>query len=221
MSAFSPTESVSKLDFIDSFQKVSNVPGTPGYGLTFGQDGNFPFPYDPATDTYWGYRWDFKEEVDTNKIGIRDPLTKSHVESLTGLYLTSHPFFYSGFHLENPGRLTKVTFRKPNTLMVPSISGVAKESWCGDPTKPADFILTPIGQRYVAMGYNSFYYNHCQGSPELLIINPKEFVTGAIWVDFKQGELQGLFRSYNAAVAMTSFFNSMTAVDSDHILGFV
>ncbi len=52
--------------------------------------------------------------MDTIVVGIRDPLTKSHVESLTGLY------------------------------------------------------LTPIGKRYVPMGFNGFYYNDIQAEPEAL-----------------------------------------------------
>lgn len=208
------------MDFTDSFQEVSNVPGVPGYGLTFGQDGNFPFPYDPATDTYWGYRWDFKEEVDTNKVGIRDPLTKSHVESLTGLYLTSHPFFFNGFHLKNQGRLTKVTFRKPKTMMVPNIHGVVSERWDGNPSNPCSFDLTPIGKRYVSMGFNGFYCNVPQGAPELLIINPKEFVTGAIWGDFEQGKLQSCFRAYSASMAVNGILDAMSSVDLDRMMGF-
>ncbi len=219
MSAFSNSNFPLDVDLNKSFQEVSNVPGNPGYGLTFGQDGNFPFPYDPATDTYWGYRWDFKEEVDTNKVGIRDPLTKNHLESLTGLYLTSHPFFYRGFHLKNQGRLTKVTFRKPKTMMVPNIHGVVNEKWDGNPSNPSSFDLTPIGKRYVSMGFNGFYYNDLQAAPELLIINPKEFVTGAIWTDFEQGELQSCFRAYSASMAVSGILDAMSPVDLDRMMG--
>lgn len=99
--------------------------------------------------------------MDTNVVGIRDPLTKSHVESLTGLY------------------------------------------------------LTPIGKRYVPMGFNGFYYNDIQAEPELLIINPKEFVTGAILADFEQEAIRKLFLIHNVTYGVVSAFNSVLPMCSD------
>lgn len=153
--------------------------------------------------------------MDTNVVGIRDPLTKSHVESLTGLYLTSHPFFYNGSHLTNQGRLTKVTFRKPKTMMMPNIYGVVSEKWDGSLSNPCSFDLTPIGKRYVPMGFNGFYYNDIQAEPELLIINPKEFVTGAILSDFEQEAIRKLFLIHNVTYGVVSAFNSVLPMCSD------
>ena len=220
MNNFSSSIFPNHVDLKHSYQELDNKPGAVGYGLTFGQDGNFPFPYDPATDTYYGYRWDFLEEVDNGKIGIREPLTKENLENLTGLYLTSSPYFYNGHHLTNAGRLTKVTFRKPNTLMVPNITGIVEERWSGNPEKPADFDLTSIGKRYFDMGYVGFYFNHLQGSPELLILNPKEFVTGAIWVDFEEGELQSRCRAMNGAFAIEAIFKAWNPIDLERLMSF-
>ena len=219
MNNFSSSNFPNHVDLKHSYQELNNTPGAVGYGLTFGQDGNFPFPYDPATDTYYGYRWDFLEEVDIGKTGIREPLTKESLQNLTGLYLTSSPYFYNGHHLTNVGRLTKVTFRKPNTLMVPDLTGIVKERWGGNPEKPADFDLTSIGKRYFDMGYAGFYFNHPQLLPELLILNPKEFVTGAIWVDFEEGELQSRFRAFNGAIAIEAIIKALNPVDLDRAMG--
>ena len=219
MNNFSSSIFPNHVDLKQSFKELDNTPGAVGYGLTFGQDGNFPFPYDPATDTYYGYRWDFLEEVDVGKIGIREPLTKENVQNLTGLYLTSNPYFYNSHHLTNPGRLTKVTFRKPNTLMVPDLTGIVEQRWSGNPEKPADFNLTSIGKRYFDMGYAGFFFNDPRMAPELLILNPKEFVTGAIWVDFEEGELQSRYRAFNGATALESVIKALSPVDLDRAMG--
>ena len=146
----------------------------------------FPFYYDQAFDYYTGYRWDH----DDLGQGMRLPLTQEIVNSLDALFLTSHPYFYSSLHLECPSRLTEVRFKLPTFLQVEIINGIVEESWNKNPSEPAKYNLTQVGQQLVNSGYNAFYMNQISGSPELLLIDPKIHILGCNWYDFKQGELK-------------------------------
>ena len=187
---FTPFSKVSNpylVNFHQTAKPQSNEPGWPGYGLVFGQNGSFPFHYDQAFDYYTGYRWDY----DDLGQGMRLPLTQEIVNSLDALYLTSHPHFFSALHLECPSRLTEVRFKLPTFLQVEIINGIVEESWNKNPSEPAKYNLTQVGQQLVNSGYNAFYMNHqSSGSPELLLIDPKIHILGCNWYDFKQGELK-------------------------------
>lgn len=75
-----------------------------------------------------------------------------------------------------------------------------------------------LQRHHFNMGYVGFYFNHLQGSPELLILNPKEFVTGAIWVDFEEGELQSRCRAMNGAFAIEAIFKAWNPIDLERLM---
>ncbi len=183
---FSPsykTPSVASL-----FDTPDNSYYKPGYGLWHGQNGNIPFEYDPFTETYVGYRWD----IDDQQGHVHGPLTQETVSKIQFLNLSSHPVFFESSWVNGPARLTKVWFKEPKMMILNHQSEVLNfqnDSLFKEPTKIS---LKPIGQHYVGMGFNGFYTNHPQAAPVLTLVNPVELVTGAVWYDFKVGELQTL-----------------------------
>lgn len=170
------------------FDNPDNRYYQPGYGLWHGQNGNIPFEYDPFTETYVGYRWD----IDDNHGHVHGPLTQETVSKIQFLNLSSHPVFFESHWVNGPARLTKVWFKEPKMMILNSQSEVLNFQFDINDNKPTNISLKPIGQHYVGMGFNGFYSNNPQSAPVLTLVNPVELVTGAVWYDFAQGELQAL-----------------------------
>lgn len=160
----------------------------PGYGLWHGQNGNIPFEYDPFTETYVGYRWD----VDDNQGHVHGPLTQETVSKIQFLNLSSHPVFFDSPWINGQARLTKVWFKEPKMMILNDQSEVLNFQYNGTFKEPTKISLKPIGHHYVGMGFNGFYSNLPHLAPVLTLVNPVELVTGAVWYDFAQGELQAL-----------------------------
>ena len=192
---------------VSLFDTPDNSYYKPGYGLWHGQNGNIPFEYDPFTETYVGYRWD----VDDKTSHVHGPLTQEVVSKIQFLNLSSHPIFFESHWVKGPSRLTKIWFKEPKMMIVNSQHEVL--NFVNNENFPVStkISLNAMGQHYANMGFNGFYTNHPRMAPVLTLVNPVELVTGAIWYDFAQGELQTLMSA--AAVKKTFGKNNPNSND--------
>lgn len=205
MNVFGHTQEVRLPETPWALNQQFNTPGLPGYGHTYGMGDSLPFPYDPATDTYYGFRWDF----DDNGKGYPGPLTEAEIKTRSGLYLTSHPYFYESHWLKGPGRLTKVFFKRPKHLQINNIHRLFKSTWSGNFKEPTHFQPTETAQKMLAYGFNAFYQNHIQEAPELFLVNPAEQVTGAVWQDFEPGQYNEYHQMGKAVIGLCTTMQTL------------
>lgn len=156
------------------------------------QDPYFPFVYDPSTDEYIGYRWDYGD------VGpMVPPLSVEQLHALGGLYLALSPFDYYCSHGDGwDARFTVVAFKKPQyfrllnnaiTHYTPLIQHAALTDAGETSGQYLKHNLHPQATSLAQVGYNAILQNRTKNDDpgELFLFDPKTQVTRTSWVEWK------------------------------------
>lgn len=157
------------------------------------QNQEFPFLYDPSTDEYIGFRWDYS---DVNP--LQPALTSEKLQTLNGLFISPGPSDYFCSHGGKwDCRFTVVYFKKPTTYFSFEDAIRTKASFISDNLWPnedykavytdyVDYKLSKGAEPLQNVGYEAILFPmSSQVESELFIFNPKLQVTRTIWTEWR------------------------------------
>lgn len=154
------------------------------------QDIGFPFLYDPSTDEYIGFRWDYGDVSP-----LVPPLTPDVLATLGGLYLSPSSTDYYCSHGGNwSARFTVVAFKKPQYYrsMQPALQTNRLIQGCqltDEGERSGQYMrynLHPQAASLAAVGYGAILSHAAPyGDPgELFLFDPKTQVTRTSWTQW-------------------------------------
>lgn len=163
------------------------------------EDANFPFNYDYGSDTYFAFRWDFKE---ADNCPMCPEFTPEFLNTLNVLWLTNHPAFFSSPWMECQARLTTFALKIPSYLILhPQGHGVVFQNHVVkqgplDPTGQyvLSYDLTPAGKHFADCGIEGFVFpDNFESHTTMALLNPSRYIVGSRSNYFQGSELKTLF----------------------------
>lgn len=180
------------------------------------QDANFPFNYDYGSDTYFAFRWDFKE---ADNCPMCPEFTPEFLNTLNVLWLTNHPAFFSSPWMECQARLTTFALKIPSYLILhPQGRGVVFQNHVVkqgplDPTGQyvLNYDLTPAGKHYANCGIEGFVFpDNFESHTTMALLNPSRYIVGSRSNYFQGSELKTLFAAESLVAGSDIIMNGFS-----------